>query len=117
MLRLLGFPEIFSNWITNCMTTVTYSVVVNGRSIAPFSAKKGLRQVDPMSPFLFVLAMEYLSRMLKTLKTTSVFIQGVLKWILYNWDLLMIYSFSVKEMSNPWLFYIANSRSSQQPHV
>ncbi|XP_060183073.1 uncharacterized protein LOC132613029 [Lycium barbarum] len=47
-----------------CVTTVTYSITINGKASTPFHAKKG---VSPLSPYLFVLAMEYLIRTLKTL--------------------------------------------------
>ncbi|XP_019239049.1 PREDICTED: uncharacterized protein LOC109219081 [Nicotiana attenuata] len=66
VLNALTFPDKFVKWIMTCMETVTYTVMINGNLTKPFDAKKGLRQEDPMSPFLFVLAMEYLTRSLKT---------------------------------------------------
>lgn len=51
-----------------CVTTVHYAIRVNAKLTQPFAAKKGLRQGDPISPFLFVLCMEYLNRLLKTLR-------------------------------------------------
>ena len=43
------------------------------RSTKPFEAKKGLRQRDPLSPFLFVLIMEYFGRILRTLSNEKEF--------------------------------------------
>ncbi|XP_021763674.1 uncharacterized protein LOC110728323 [Chenopodium quinoa] len=65
VLEELGFPHSVVKWIMTCVCSVSYSVMVNGFPAKPFSAKKGLRQGDPMSPFLFALCMEYLSRCLK----------------------------------------------------
>nr|XP_016476628.1 PREDICTED: uncharacterized protein LOC107798174 [Nicotiana tabacum] len=56
-----------------CIRTVSYSMLINGKPFIPFEARKGLRRGDPLSPFLFVLAMEYLSRSLKTLKDNKQF--------------------------------------------
>lgn len=67
VLNALAFPDQFVRWIMACMETVIYTVMINGALTKPFEAKKGLRKGDPMSPFLFVLAMEYLTRRLKTL--------------------------------------------------
>ncbi|XP_021731516.1 uncharacterized protein LOC110698405 [Chenopodium quinoa] len=46
-----------------------FSVLINGVPSPPFAAEKGLRQGDSMSPFLFAIGMEYLSRCLYELDT------------------------------------------------
>lgn len=51
-----------------CVTTVSYSIVINSKPTVQFDAKRGVRQGDPLSPYLFVLAMEYFTRLLKDLK-------------------------------------------------
>ncbi|XP_049366604.1 uncharacterized protein LOC125831456 [Solanum verrucosum] len=43
-----------------CVQTVSYNIFINGEPTEPFNAAKGLRQGDPMSPFLFAIGMEYL---------------------------------------------------------
>ncbi|XP_021713494.1 uncharacterized protein LOC110681652 [Chenopodium quinoa] len=63
-LQELSFPQIFIAWIWKCVTSVSYSILINGMPAPPFEAKKCLRQDDHMSPFLFAIAMEYLSRCL-----------------------------------------------------
>ena len=46
-----------------CISTVRYSVLINGESSGFFSSTRGLHQGDPLSPLLFVLVMETLSRL------------------------------------------------------
>lgn len=67
LLRSFGFPTQFVGWLMTCLTTVTYEICLNGQVIEHFPGKKGLRQGEPVTPYLFVLAMEYLSRIMKTL--------------------------------------------------
>lgn len=64
----MGFSQKFLKWVMECVTTVNYSILINGEPTPPFDATRGLRQGDPMSPFLFAIAMEYRSRLLDELK-------------------------------------------------
>ncbi|CAH9133061.1 unnamed protein product [Cuscuta epithymum] len=68
VLRGLDFPDRFIGWIMECVTTASFSISLNGCLYGYFKGKRGIRQGYPMSPLLFVLCLEYFSRLIN-LKT------------------------------------------------
>lgn len=65
MLKDLHFPSRFIGWLMECLCTPRYSLMVNGGLFWYFEGKRGLRQGDPVSPLLFLVCMEYLTRTLR----------------------------------------------------
>lgn len=55
------------------VTLIKFFTKVNGEGKGYFEGRRGLRQRDPMSPLIFVLVMEYLSRVLKRMAKLSDF--------------------------------------------
>lgn len=75
-MRRLGFAEKWICWIMKCVTTVSYSVLINGSPKGFIQPWRGIRQGDPMSPYLFILCAEVLSHMM-TKAATQRHIQGL----------------------------------------
>ncbi|GJX39372.1 putative RNA-directed DNA polymerase, eukaryota, reverse transcriptase zinc-binding domain protein [Tanacetum coccineum] len=65
MLSALGFCSKWMRWIQLCLQTSRSSALVNGSPSAEFLISRGLRQGDPLSPFLFLIIMEGLNTVLK----------------------------------------------------
>nr|XP_043629995.1 uncharacterized protein LOC122601295 [Erigeron canadensis] len=68
-----GFHPIMINWIIECVTTTSFSLSINGNIHGYFKGGRGLRQGDPMSPYLFTLVMEVLTLLLHKASANSDF--------------------------------------------
>ena len=67
----MGFGYKWQGWIRACISTVRYSVLINGSPASFFGSSRGLRQGDPLSPLLFLLVMEILSKILKKVEASG----------------------------------------------
>ncbi|PKI39184.1 hypothetical protein CRG98_040430 [Punica granatum] len=63
-LEALDFPPRFPWWIKGCITSPYFSVAINRTLAGYFPGKHGVRQGDPISPYLFVIAMEVFSHIM-----------------------------------------------------
>ncbi|PWA76917.1 LINE-1 reverse transcriptase isogeny [Artemisia annua] len=75
----MGFSKKFVSWITACISNVHFSVLINNSASKEGVMGQGLRQGDPLSPFLFILVTEVLSTML-----SSALNRGILQGMFYR---------------------------------
>ncbi|XP_042051505.1 uncharacterized mitochondrial protein AtMg01250-like [Salvia splendens] len=67
VLRRMGFPDAWISLVERCIGLCWFSVLINGVPAGFFKSTRGLRQGDPISLALFVIAVDYLSRALDKL--------------------------------------------------
>lgn len=99
-LKSFGFGEMFCNWVKILYTDITSCVMNGGQSTGYFEVKRGVRQGDPLSPYLFIIAIELLALTVRKRQD----IEGIklgnkeVKQVLYADD-LSIFVKNVKSMN------------------
>jgi hypothetical protein len=75
-LETMNFPINLVNTIMKCVSTVKFSIIINGKPSTAFSPQRGLRQGDPLSPYLFILCADVLSALITKAQTNKL-IHGI----------------------------------------
>ena len=65
VMRKIGFDNRWMNLMMECITTAFYSILINGEPHGDIKASRGLRQGDPLAPYLFLLCIEGLHGLIK----------------------------------------------------
>ncbi|GKV41009.1 hypothetical protein SLEP1_g48590 [Rubroshorea leprosula] len=76
MMNRMGFGMKWRKWMWECLSTTRISILINGSPTTEFPVSNGLRQGDPLSPFLFLLVAEGLSGLVKKAEA-----EGLLKGV------------------------------------
>uniref|UniRef100_A0A251VEZ9 Putative reverse transcriptase domain-containing protein n=1 Tax=Helianthus annuus TaxID=4232 RepID=A0A251VEZ9_HELAN len=107
IMQQMEFPDRWCLWIDGILKSARSSVLVNGLPTYIFQCEKGLRQGDPLSPFLFLLVMEAFMSLIDKASDNGVF-EGLkignhgptLSHLLYADDTLIVGKWSLDNCKN-----------------
>lgn len=72
-MQRMGFANRWISLLMTCMHTVSYAIVVNGQPVGRITPSKGIRQWNPMFPYLFLMCAEALSSLLHHAESSKYF--------------------------------------------
>ncbi|BFG34431.1 hypothetical protein CerSpe_207050 [Prunus speciosa] len=76
VMKKMGFDDRWVNLVMGCVKFVTFAVMINGQPGRRFHPSRGIRQGDPISPYLFLFVSEVLSLMISKAINSNV-LQGI----------------------------------------
>ncbi|KAJ6806039.1 uncharacterized protein M6B38_177220 [Iris pallida] len=104
LMLAMGFDERWIERVRECICSPTFSVLIQGTPHGYFRSNRGLRQGDPLSPYLFTLVMEYFTCMMDTAvhskRIVPLFrlVRPVVSYLIYADDLLVLLQPSMRRM-------------------
>lgn len=107
ILLLLRFLEKFVKLVLNCISSVSMELLLNGSVFGKIPMERGLRQGDPISPFIFIIMAELLSRMLHKWESDNKFhgvklgrLSPLINHLMFADDIIIFFRANVDEVRN-----------------
>lgn len=119
VLQRMGFNETWIGWIKECVGLVKYSINANGEQVCNITPNRGLRQGDPLSPYLFLIAVNVFSSLMNK-ATSNKTLAGIrmkrkcpiVSHLLFTDDSLVFLEATPKYCSNFWDLISCFSKAS-----